>query len=40
MPAVQADATSVRLTAAQLGLILRGIDLASVRVRKRYRRPA
>jgi transposase len=40
LPAVKADATSVRLTAAQLGLILRGIELASVRVRKRYRRPA
>jgi transposase len=40
LPAIAANAPSVQLTAAQLGLILRGIDLASVRVRKRYRRPA
>jgi len=40
LPVVKAEATSLKLTAAQLGLILRGIDLASVRVRKRYRRPA
>lgn len=40
MPPLAADATSARLTSAQLGLILGGIDLTSVRVRKRYRRPA
>ena len=40
LPRVAADTQSIRLTAAQLSLILRGIDLASVRVRKRYRRPA
>lgn len=38
MPAVQADARSVTLTATELTLLLRGIDLESVRQRKRYRR--
>ena len=40
LPAINADTRSVKLTAAELGLILRGIDLTSIRVRKRYRRPA
>ena len=40
LPAVNEKARSVRLTSAQLTLILSGIDLVSVRQRKRYRRPA
>lgn len=40
MPTVDAEGSCVRLTAMQLSLILGGIDLASVRQRKRYRRPA
>ena len=37
---VAADAKSVVLTPTELGLILGGIELASVRQRKRYRRTA
>ena len=33
------DADCIELTATQLALILEGIDLASARQRKRYRRP-
>ena len=40
LPAVAADATSVSLTPTELTLILSGIDLTSVRQRKRYRQPA
>jgi transposase len=40
LPAVSEKARSVTLSSAQLTLILSGIDLASVRQRKRYRRPA
>lgn len=40
IPPVDAESSCVTLTAMQLALILGGIDLASVRQRKRYRRPA
>jgi transposase len=39
MPQVDAEATGVVLSATELTLLLRGIDLASVRQRKRYRHP-
>ena len=38
LPQGDADAASVVLSATELTLLLRGIDLASVRQRKRYRR--
>ena len=38
LPAVALEATSVELSATQLALILGGIDLASVRQRKRFQR--
>lgn len=40
LPKVAADAQSVVLTPTELGLILGGIELASVRQRTRYRRTA
>jgi transposase len=40
LPAVEAKSSCVILTGTQLALILGGIDLASARQRKRYRRPA
>jgi transposase len=40
VPRVAADARSVTLSATELTLLLRGIDLSSVRQRKRYRRGA
>lgn len=40
LPQVAADATSVVLSPTELGLILGGIELSSVRQRKRYQRPA
>lgn len=40
LPQIDAESTCVTLTGMQLALILGGIDLASVRQRKRYRRPA
>ena len=40
LPRVEADARSVTLSATELTLLLRGIDLKSVRQRKRYRRSA
>ena len=40
MPAVDAHARSVTLSATELTLLLRGIDLGSVRQRKRFRRSA
>ena len=38
LPSMDAEATSVELSATQLALILGGIDLASVRQRKRYQK--
>lgn len=40
LPAMDGDTACATLTPTQLALILGGIDLASVRQRKRYRRPA
>jgi len=40
MPKVDAHARSVALSATELTLLLRGIDLGSVKQRKRYRRIA
>jgi hypothetical protein len=40
LPGVAADQRSVTLSQKQLALILWGVDLASVRMRKRYARPA
>lgn len=40
MPCVDARSVSVTLSATELTLLLRGIDLTSVRQRKRYRRTA
>lgn len=40
LPAAQADQTSLTLAAADLSLLLSGVDLASVRRSKRYQRPA
>ncbi len=40
LPVVEAESSCVTLTGMQLALILGGIDLASARQRKRYRRPA
>lgn len=40
LPKVAADARSVVLTPTELGLILGGIELSSVRQRRRYRRTA
>jgi transposase len=40
MPRVDAQSASVTLSATELTLLLRGIDLGSVRQRKRYRRTA
>lgn len=40
LPVIAPDATSLALSGAQLTLILSGIDLSSVRQRKRYRLPA
>lgn len=39
IPAAPAQAMAIEMTATQLALILSGIDLGSVRQRKRYRRP-
>jgi len=39
LPAATADQTSVTLSAADLAMLLSGVDLASVRRTKRYRRP-
>ena len=36
LPSMDAEATSVELSATQLALFLGGIDLASVRQRNRY----
>jgi transposase len=40
LPAFSSEATSVALSETQLALILRGIDLTSVRERKRFRKLA
>ena len=40
LPTVEPHARSVTLSATELTLLLRGIDLRSVRQRKRYRRSA
>jgi len=40
LPPLDASARSVAMSATELTLLLRGIDLASVRQRKRYRRSA
>ena len=40
LPAVPPNARSVALSDTQLALLLKGVDLASVRMRKRYARPA
>jgi hypothetical protein len=40
LPSISRQAKCVALTDTQLALLLRGIDLASVRQRKRYRLPA
>ena len=40
LPTVDPESSCISLTAMQLALILGGIDLASVRQRKRYCRPA
>ena len=40
LPAVPPESSSVALSATQLSLILSGVDLRSVRQRKRYRQPA
>lgn len=40
LPHTDADATSITLTPTQLALILGGVELASARPRKRYRRSA
>ena len=39
LPVVAGDAVSIEMSATQLTLILSGIDLRSVRQRKRYQRP-
>lgn len=39
LPAAEAERTSITLTPAELTMILSGVDLASVRRTKRYRRP-
>lgn len=40
LPPLDAETTSVVLTPTELGLLLGGIELSSVRRRKRYKRPA
>ena len=40
LPAAEGDQTSVTLSSAELTMLLCGLDLASVRRTKRYRRPA
>ena len=39
LPKSKSDSLSVKITASQLSLILEGIELSSVRQRKRYRLP-
>jgi len=40
LPATAPDATSIELKASELAMLLEGIDLRSVKRRKRFRRPA
>lgn len=40
LPKVEGNTASVELKASELAMLLEGIDLASVRRVKRYRRPA
>lgn len=39
MPMVEEDRMSITLTTTQLSLLLGGVELSSIRQRKRYRRP-
>jgi len=40
MPVAKPDAASLELKASELAMLLEGIDLRSIRRRKRFRRPA
>jgi len=40
MPVAKPDATSIELRASELAMLLEGIDLRSIRRRKRFRQPA
>jgi transposase len=40
MPAAKPDAASIELKASELAMLLEGIDLRSIKRRKRFRRPA
>jgi len=40
MPVAKPDAASIELKASELAMLLEGIDLRSIRRRKRFRRPA
>ena len=40
MPVVKPDAASIELKASELAMLLEGIDLGSIKRRKRFRRPA
>jgi transposase len=40
MPVAKPDAASVELKASELAMLLEGIDLCSIKRRKRFRRPA
>jgi transposase len=40
MPVAKPDAASVELKASELAMLLEGIDLRSIKRRKRFRRPA
>lgn len=40
MPMVKPDAASIELKASELAMLLEGIDLRSIKRRKRFRRPA
>jgi transposase len=40
MPATKPDSASIELKASELAMLLEGIDLRSIKRRKRFRRPA
>jgi transposase len=40
MPVAKPDAASIELKASELAMLLEGIDLRSIKRRKRFRRPA
>ena len=40
MPVAKPDAASLELKASELAMLLEGIDLRSIKRRKRFRRPA